>query len=181
MSNYFTGEIQLFGFNFAPYQWSQCNGALLPIQQNTALFSLLGTYYGGDGRSSFGLPNLFDSAACNQGQGTGLSQRTIGETFGEPSVTLLSPQLPMHTHTFNLWNQSDTTKRSAKPTTNSALLVPLQTDPYPAAGTSSNTTFSPNMAAVAGPPGGAQPHENRQPALAINYCIALYGIFPSFS
>jgi microcystin-dependent protein len=173
----FIGEIQLYGFNFAPVGWAQCNGATLAISQYSALFALLGTNYGGNGTSTFQLPNLFDSAACNQGQGPGLSNRSLGEVFGTPGVTLQIGQLPAHSHAFSLWNQTDSAKRRNQPVSGAALLVPLQTEPYPEAGTSPNVSFSPNMC---GPAGQSQPHENRQPALAINYCIALTGAYPSF-
>jgi microcystin-dependent protein len=178
MSDNFIGEIQIFGFDFAPYQWAQCNGATLSIPQYTALFSLLGITYGGNGTSTFQLPNLVNYAACNQGTGPGLTSRQIGQPFGSPSVTLQSAQMPMHNHGFTLWNQPDATKRSNKPAQGSALIEPAVLEPFPGTGTSPNTTFSPNMS---GPSGQGQPHENRQPALAINYCIALYGQFPQFS
>ena len=98
MSDPFIGEIRLFGFNFAPTGWAQCNGQLLSISQNTALFSILGTTYGGDGRTTFGLPNLQGQAALNTGQGPGLSYRQLGESGGEPSVTLNTGEMPPHGH-----------------------------------------------------------------------------------
>ncbi|RDS81681.1 microcystin-dependent protein [Dyella monticola] len=178
MTQPFIGEIQVFGFNFAPYQWAQCNGATLAIQQNTALFSLIGTLYGGNGTSTFQLPNLAAQAACSQGQGPGLSQRDVGEAFGVDSLTLLTTEMPVHTHGFTEYNQPDTSKRTNKPSSGNALIIPFSTSPFPAVGTKPNTTFSPQML---NPNGQNQPHENRQPALALNYCIALYGVFPSFS
>lgn len=177
MTTPFIGEIQVFGFNFAPVNWAQCNGALLSIQQNTALFSLIGTYYGGNGTSNFQLPNLAGNAACGQGEGPGLSTRVIGEQFGVDNVTLISNEMAAHTHGFNVFNQADTSKRSNVPAPGNGLLVPFQADPYPASGTSPNTSFNPNMLGVTGQ---GLPHENRQPALALNYCIALAGAFPSF-
>ena len=93
MSEPFIGEIRIFGFNYAPRGWAMCNGQLIPISQNTALFALLGTYYGGDGRTTFGLPNLQGSAPLDQGQGPGLTQRVIGETGGEPNVTLIPSEM----------------------------------------------------------------------------------------
>ncbi|WP_233840200.1 tail fiber protein [Dyella sp. 2HG41-7] len=176
MTQPFIGEIQVFGFNFAPYGWAQCNGPVLPISQYSALFSLIGTIYGGNGTSNFQLPNLAARAACSQGQGPNLTSRSPGNTFGVDSVTLAATQMPTHTHGFTLYNQPDTSLRSNTPTTNSALLVPL-TDAFPTTSVSPNTTFSPQMLS---PNGGNQPHENRQPVLAINYCIALNGVFPSF-
>src|SRR5512147_1323284 len=98
MTDPFVGEIRIFGFNFAPRGWATCNGQLMPISQNTALFSLLGTYYGGDGKSTFGLPNLQDSGPVHQGQGPGLSERFIGEQSGIPNVTLIETEMPVHTH-----------------------------------------------------------------------------------
>src|SRR3954453_4669057 len=98
MSNPFVAEIRAFGFNFAPTGWAQCNGQLLPISQNTALFSLLGTYYGGDGKSTFALPNLTGSVAVQQGQGGGLSEYYLGQQGGEPNVTLITSEMPFHNH-----------------------------------------------------------------------------------
>lgn len=176
MTTPYLGEIQLFGFNFAPVQWSQCNGSLLPISQNTALFSLLGTLYGGNGVTTFQLPNLAARAACGQGQGPGLTDRQPGDTFGEPNVALLNAQMPMHTHTFNMYAQGDSTRRSNAPAAGSALAVPGLTAPFQHEGTPS-TNFAGDMLALTG---GGQPHENRQPLLGVNYCIALAGVFPSF-
>jgi microcystin-dependent protein len=175
MTTPFVGEIQLFGFNFAPYQWASCNGQSLAIQQNTALFSLLGTTYGGDGVRTFQLPNLATRGACNQGGGPGLSQRVIGETFGTPGVSLSLQQIPNHNHGFNVYNQPDTTKRVNKASPGNTMIVPGQADPFLA--TAVNAVFAPN---ILGQTGGNQPHENCQPYLAINYSIALYGAFPPF-
>src|SRR6187401_3012278 len=98
MSDQFVAEIRIFGFNFAPTGWALCNGQLLPISQNTALFSLLGTWYGGDGKSTFALPNLMGSVAINQGQGPGLTDRFLGESGGSQSVQLSQQELPLHNH-----------------------------------------------------------------------------------
>src|SRR6185295_1536532 len=98
MSNPFVAEIRIFGFNFAPKGWAFCDGQLLPISQNTALFSLVGTFYGGDGKSTFALPDLQGCAPMHQGQGPGLSQRFLGESGGEENVTLLQSEMPAHTH-----------------------------------------------------------------------------------
>ncbi|GLQ86466.1 phage tail protein [Dyella flagellata] len=178
MTQPYIGEIQLFGFNFAPLNWAFCNGATLAISQNTTLFSLLGTFYGGNGQTTFQLPNLVTRGACNQGQGPGRTSRLMGETFGEAEVALLTNAMPSHNHGFQLFNQTDTTKRTAGPTTNSALQLPHQADPFPPQGTVPNGTFAPTMLGVTGQ---NIPHENRQPSLAINYCIALVGVFPQFS
>jgi microcystin-dependent protein len=180
MSDSFIGEIQVYAFNYAPIYWAQCNGAYLPIPQYTALFSLIGTIYGGNGTSNFQLPNLVGIAACGQGQGPGLTQRDLGETFGNTQVTLLSNQMPTHNHAFVSWNQLDAAKRSNKPSAGNALVEPFQLQPFPQGGATANTTFSPNMATAFGST-GPLPHENRQPALAINYCICLTGQFPPFS
>ncbi|WP_266158284.1 phage tail protein [Dyella silvatica] len=176
MTTPFVGEIQLFGFNFAPYGWSQCNGATLAISQNTALFSLIGAYYGGNGTQTFQLPNLFDQAACSQGSAPGLTPRNIGEKFGEDSVTVLVSNMPTHTHGFELHTQRDITKCTNVPVAGDSLLIPTKVSPYLPT-VAPNTNFSPNML---GPIGGSQPHENQQPYLAINYCIALVGVFPAF-
>ncbi|KRF00544.1 microcystin-dependent protein [Frateuria sp. Soil773] len=177
MTTPYTGEIQLFGFNFAPYAWAFCNGATLRITQNTALFSLLGTQYGGDGTTTFQLPNLVGRAPCSQGQGPGLTSRTIGGTFGENGVTLLTTQIPSHTHALTLLSQSDTTKRTGTPATGNALSTPTKISPF-AANAAANAPFALNSIA---PAGGNQPHENRQPYLAVNFCIALQGVYPSFN
>jgi microcystin-dependent protein len=176
MTEPFIGEIQLFGFNFPPRQWAACNGATLAIQQNTALFSLLGTQYGGNGTTTFQLPNFTTRASCNQGTGAGLSQRVIGETFGANSVTLTQPEMPMHSHPFTVYNQNDTSKRASSPSSGNSLAVPSLSAPFVTGG-QANAQFAP---AMCGPSGGGQPHENRQPYLAVNFCIALSGVFPSF-
>jgi microcystin-dependent protein len=175
MTEPFIGEIQLFGFNFAPRDWAQCNGALLSIQQNTALFSLLGTQYGGNGTSTFALPNLASRVACNQGQAPGLTARTIGETFGEQSVSLTSNEMPAHPHGLALYAQADTTRRASSPAAGNALSNPAASSPFVADGPF--VPFAPNLV---GPAGGGQLHENRQPYLAVNFCIALQGVYPSF-
>jgi microcystin-dependent protein len=102
MSDQFLAEIRIVPFNFAPTGWTFCNGGIMPISQNTALFSLIGTYYGGDGKSTFALPNLLDSVPVHQGQGNGLSPRFLGESGGSPSVTLLQTEIPVHNHVLNV-------------------------------------------------------------------------------
>jgi len=174
MSNNFLGEIQLFAFGFNPLNWAPCNGQLLPISQNTALFSLLGTNFGGDGKTTFGLPNFQGSAACGVGSGPGLTERVIGETFGSETVTLNPLEIPTHTHPFNAYNQTDTSKRQSAPATGSALTLPAEITPY-IGGTSPTGSFAMQMVQ---PAGGSLPHENRQPFLAMNFCIALSGQFP---
>ncbi|MEG3191233.1 phage tail protein [Lysobacter sp. D1-1-M9] len=175
MTEPFVGEIQAVGFNFAPKGWAQCNGALLSISQNTALFSLLGTTYGGNGTTTFGLPNLMGRAACNRGQGPGLAPRRQGEAFGESAVTLTSAQMPAHQHGLTLYAQPDPSRRSGAPAAGSAVSNPGNGAPFVAS--SPTTTFAPSLI---GPAGGGQAHPNEQPYLGVNFCIALQGIYPSF-
>ena len=177
MSEPYIGEIQIFGFNFAPRGWAFCNGAIMPIQQNTALFALLGTQYGGNGQTTYQLPDLMNRAACSQGQGLGLTPRTIGETFGSSTVTLLQQEMPNHTHTLQFFNQGDPAKRLSTPQANAALNLPSQAASKFFAPAGGMTALAPTALQ---PAGGSQPHENRQPYLALNFCIALQGVFPSF-
>lgn len=179
MTEPFIGEIQLFGFNFNPRGWAFCNGATLPIQQNTSLFALLGTQYGGNGQTTFQLPNFIGRAGCEQGQGPGLTPRSMGETFGTSTVTLTTEQMPAHNHSFVLFSQSDTGKRAASPSPGNALSVPTDPNAFPFVPPGTiNTQFAPNM--IMPNQGGGQPHQNQQPYLAVNFCIALQGVFPSF-
>lgn len=176
MTQPFLGEIQLFGFNFPPYRWAFCNGATLPVQQNTALFSLLGVQYGGNGTTTFQLPNFTNRAGCNQGRGAGLTPRTEGETFGSNGVTLTQAEMPAHTHSLTIYSQGDSSKRAAAPSSGNALSLPNSSGPF-LPNAQPNTQFAPNVIGIAG---GNQPHENRQPYLAVNFSIALSGVFPSF-
>ncbi|MQW89755.1 phage tail protein [Sinorhizobium saheli] len=176
MTTPFIGEIQLFGFNFAPRGWAFCNGALLLLRQNTALFSLLGTEYGGDGVTNFRLPNFAARAPCNQGSGTGLTPRVAGDAFGEAAVTLTLEQMPSHTHAFTVYNQNDPTKRASSPSAGNSLASPTSSSPF-ASGAEPDAQFAPGMI---GPAGGNQAHENHQPYLAVNFSIALAGEYPSF-
>jgi len=175
MTEPYIGEIQLFGFNFAPRNWALCNGATMSIQQNTALFSLLGTQYGGNGTTTFALPNLAARGACNQGQAPGLTPRSIGEAFGEQSVTLTSAAMPSHQHGLTIYAQPDPSKRGSSPLSGNAVANPGTSTPFVASNTL--VAFSP----VVTPTGGGQPHENRQPYLAVNFCVALQGVYPSFN
>ncbi|MBA8903843.1 MULTISPECIES: tail fiber protein [unclassified Phyllobacterium] len=177
MTEPFIGEIQLFGFNFPPRGWASCNGATLAIQQNTALFSLLGIQYGGNGTTTFQLPNFTNRAGCNQGQGAGLTPRTIGQTFGSNNITLTQAEMPAHAHSLTIYNQSEPSKRAPSPSSGNGLSVPNSSSPF-LPNVQPNTQFAQNVIGVAG---SSQPHENRQPYLAINFSIALAGIFPSFS
>jgi microcystin-dependent protein len=179
MTEPFVGQIQPFGFNFNPRNWAFCNGATMPIQQNTALFSLLGTQYGGNGQTTFQLPNFAGRAGCQQGNGPGLTPRTIGETFGVNTVTLTTQEMPAHTHSATCYSQSDGNKKSGTPASGAALSLLSVGVPKPYIATPINTTFAPNM--IQPNSGGGQPHMNQQPYLGVNFCIALQGIFPSFS
>lgn len=173
MSEPFLGQIQIFGFGFAPAHWAQCAGQILPLSQNTALFSLLGTLYGGDGKTNFGLPNFNGSAACATGQGPGLTQRELGVPFGSETVSLLTSEMPAHNHGFNLVNQA-AAKRHGVPVSGDALSAPGSYKPF-----ATNATASGNFpATVITPAGDGQPHANQQPYLAMNFCIALSGVFP---
>jgi len=174
MADNFVGEIRIFPFNFAPTGWALCNGQLLPISQNTALFSLLGTQFGGDGRSTFGLPNLQGSIPVGQGQGPGLSLYDIGESGGVASLTLLVSTIPSHSHTLPV---SATPGRVNTPSPSAVLGATGRGSPDVYAG-----SVTGNMSAAgSGNAGGGQPHNNLMPYLVLNYCIALTGIYPSRS
>jgi microcystin-dependent protein len=170
MSDPFVAEIRMFGGNFAPTGWAQCNGQLLPISQNTALFSLLGTYYGGDGKTTFGLPNLAGSVPIGQGQGAGLTDRTIGEASGTPTVTLLPSEMPAHAHTLNAY-----TEDLADINTPSPSVILGTTAALNLYGTPSNTTLNGMALGIAG---SGTPHNNQQPFLVVNFIIAMQGIYP---
>jgi microcystin-dependent protein len=176
MTEPYIGEIQIFGFNFAPRGWAQCAGQLIPIQQNTALFSLLGVTYGGNGTTNFALPNFQGNAACNRGQGPGLQSRDMGETFGTGTVTLTQQEIPSHTHGITVYAQNDSTKRAASPSTGNGLASPATFSGF-APGNSPGVMMAPNLV---GPAGNGQPHANQQPYMAMNFCIALSGVFPQF-
>jgi microcystin-dependent protein len=165
MATPFLGQIQMFSFQFAPQGWAVCNGQILSIAQNTALFSLLGTTYGGNGVNTFALPNLQGRTPLHFGQGPGLSNRSLGQTGGVETVTLISTQMPAHNHVANA--------STAAPT------VGTPAGNVWAQGNYSATGNAPMNPADIGVTGQAQPHENRSPYLAVNFCIALQGIFPS--
>ncbi len=171
MSNPYLGEIRMFGGNFAPRGWAFCNGQILPISQNTALFSLLGTTYGGNGTSTFALPDLRGRVPLHFGQGPGLSSYSEGQIGGAESVTLISTQIPAHTHPVNA---ATTGGNQASPANGFPAVESTGTSlNYSSA---SNTTMSASMIASNS---GGQAHENRQPFLAVNFIIALQGIFPA--
>jgi len=171
MADPFVAEIRLFPFNFAPTGWAWCTGQLLPVSQNSALFSLLGTVYGGDGKSTFGLPNLQGRAAMHPGQGPGLSSRDLGESGGAETVTLLQSEMPAHGHTLRAApDQGDNTV----PGPGISLAGAAGGSAY-AAGSSALSDMSP---AALPPAGGSVPHNNMQPYLTLYYNIALQGVFP---
>jgi len=172
MTNPFVAEIRIFAGNFAPTGWALCDGQLLPISQNTALFSLLGTSYGGDGKSTFGLPNFQGCAGMNQGQGPGLSAYFIGETGGSQTVTLLQTEMPSHVHQAQANSGGDQPNPS---TTVWSTLGSTRTPP-PLYSDSQNTTMNPLVLAVAG---GSLPHNNMPPFLGLTFIIALQGVFPA--
>lgn len=179
MSEPYIGEIQLFGFDFAPRNWAYCNGASLPIQQHSALFSLLGTVYGGNGTTTFALPNLASRVACGQGQGPGLSPRAAGDTFGQQTVTLGQDQGALHSHAVSAWSQSATDSGSATPVAGGGLsLLTGGSGTRTYIASPLDTRLSPGMLSPAA--GGSEPHNNVQPCLGLNFSIALQGIFPSF-
>jgi microcystin-dependent protein len=157
----------MFPFTFAPKGWAFCNGQLLPISQNTALFSLLGTTYGGDGKSTFALPDLEGSSPMHPGQGPGLSLHDLGESGGAEAVTLLASEMPAHSHSFS---------QSVRPSDN--------VSPSPLSLGAGNNIYAPAgslqpMAFQSLPPAGAStPHNNMMPYLTVNFCIALQGVFP---
>jgi microcystin-dependent protein len=164
----FVAEIRIFPFNFAPKGWAFCDGQLLPLSQNTALFSLLGTTYGGNGKSNFALPDVQGRAPMHPGQGPGLSLHDLGETGGSETVTLLQSEMPSHSHGLRGVDDNGTFKTPANmffAGGNQMYLTPAAV----------NTSLA--FEAIA-PAGGDQPHNNMQPYLTLNFCIALQGVFP---
>ena len=173
------GEIRLVGFNFAPVDWALCNGQLLAISEYDALYALLGTTYGGDGQTTFAVPNMLSRIVPGTGQGPGLSNYVAGQTGGTETVTLTTSQLPAHTHAVAPMTMNATTQANGQ--------NPAPAGSYP--GTSTIELYGPSTGtdtmaegAITGkslPAGGSQPHSNIQPLLALNYIISLQGIFPS--
>jgi microcystin-dependent protein len=171
MSDQFVAEIRIFASNFAPQQWATCDGQLMPISQNTALFSLLGTTYGGDGKSTFALPDLQGSAPMQPGQGNGLSLHDLGEMGGTDSVTLLESEIPAHTHTM----QADSVAGDLQSPAPERVL----------ARSSGGNAYQSNVSNLVQmdyqaltPAGGSLPHNNMQPYLTYFFNIALQGVFP---
>ena len=172
MADPFVAEIRVFPFNFAPKGWAFCNGQLLPLSQNTALFSLLGTTYGGNGKSNFALPDLQGRAPMHPGQGPGLSLHDLGETGGSETVTLLESEIPGHTHGLQAANfDADV----ACPTPTVTLARSTGGNAYQSTANQNLVPMNPSAFAVAG---GSLPHNNIQPYLTLNFCIALQGVFP---
>jgi microcystin-dependent protein len=171
VSDQFVAEIRIFPFNFPPTGWAFCDGQLLPISQNTALFSLLGTTYGGDGKSTFALPDLQGNVPLHHGQGPGLSLRDLGETGGAESITLLTSEMPLHSHGIRV---SPDPGEIATPQSGVALAA--------SQGAQSYQTTAANLVAMAPqvlpPAGGSLPHNNMMPHLTLSFCIALQGVFP---
>jgi len=171
MADPFVAEIRIFPFNFAPTGWAFCNNQLMPISQNTALFSLLGTFYGGDGKSTFALPGLQGNSPLNQGQSTTGSQYFLGQTGGSDSVVLLQSEMPLHNH--SILAVTDPAELQI-PTPTRAIARSTNANAYKATTT--------NLASMAvntlTPAGGSLPHNNLMPYLTLNFCIALQGIFP---
>ncbi|MGS0743924.1 phage tail protein [Glaciimonas sp. GG7] len=174
MSDPFIGEIQIFGFNYVPQNWMACNGATLQTSQYPALFALIGTTYGGNGSSTFMLPNLVSRAACGQGTGNNLTPRTIGKTFGQEAVVLTPEQMPSHTHSMNIFAVVDNPQ--AIPVNNGCISTPSNAVTFASVATS-GVTFA---GKTIGSAGTSLAHENRQPLLALNFCIAIDGEYPSF-
>jgi len=173
MADPFVAEIRIFPFNFAPKGWAWCNGQLLPISQNTALFSLLGTTYGGDGKSTFALPNMQGNAPMHPGQGPGLSLHDLGETGGSETVTLLESEMPAHSHSFSANSVAGDTNA---PAPSVSLTRASNATPYHADQSTNLVNFAFQAVSVAG---GDQPHNNMQPYLTLYFNIALQGVFPA--
>jgi microcystin-dependent protein len=173
MANPFVGEIRIFPFNFAPFGWATCNGQLLPIGQNVALFSLLGTQYGGNGTSNFALPNLQGSFPINFGQAPGLPSYIQGESGGQAAVALLTTQIPAHTHTVVCAAAGNSTSPSGNAFGSEGRGKPPA---YAPLAVGAAVVMSSSAVAAAG---SSQPHPNMPPYLTLNFCIALQGIFPA--
>lgn len=171
MADPFIAEIRIFPFNFAPRGWAWCDGQLLPLSQNTALFSLLGTTYGGNGKSNFALPDLQGRVPMHPGQGPGLSLHDLGEQGGSQTVTLLESEMPAHAHTLTGGNAQATVNT---PDGDSSI---SRTDGAMVYSSGKPTTIPMSNEEIV-PAGGSSPHNNLQPYLTMYFCIALQGVFP---
>ena len=169
MADPFVAEIRVFGFNFAPRGWAFCNGQIMPISQNTALFSLLGTTYGGDGKSTFALPNLLGSAAMHPGQGQGLSLRDLGEVSGSETITLLTSEMPAHNHSLASTNDDGNNTNPGGRYFGRGNALYLNPSGQQQVQMAQQMLY---------PAGSSLPHNNMQPYLTLNFCIALQGVFP---
>ena len=168
------GQLTLFGYDWCPRNWARADGQLLAISQNTALFSLYGTTYGGDGRTTFALPHLRGRVPIHDGRGPGLTNYNLGQVGGVETVTLVTPQIPAHSHSGHIVGSNVTADKSS---TNGTVLARTLTSPTYAV-TTPDTAMA-NGTVQTDSTGGSQPHENRMPYLAMNWCVALYGVFPS--
>jgi len=171
MSEPFLGQLMIVGFNFAPRGWAFCDGQILSIAQNTALFSLLGTTYGGNGQTTFALPDLRGRVPVHAGQGPGLTDRTLGESSGQETHTLISSEMPMHNHLLQAFNNGGDQQNPQ----GNILAASNQIGENIYTNVNPDTTMSPQAVGLAG---GSQPHNNMQPYLVLNFCIAMEGIFP---
>jgi microcystin-dependent protein len=176
MTDPFLAEIRIMPTNFAPKGWAMCAGQLLPISQNTALFSLIGTTYGGDGKSTFALPNLQGNFPMHAGQGNGLSQRFLGEQSGSQNVTLLESEMPTHGH-----SMFGTAMAGASTSPNNQQLGEAKKQRFAQNAYGPAPLNNPGLFTYTGQGGSSLPHNNMSPYLTLNFCIALQGIFPSRS
>jgi microcystin-dependent protein len=184
MSEPFLGQVEIFAFNFPPKGWATCSGQTLPINQNQALFSLLGTTYGGNGQTTFGLPDLRGRAAIGWGQGQGLSNYDLGQKVGEEAHTLIINEMAAHNHSLNVNATTAATSNTNVPSTSvvlgqtagkqSGVANPFALNLYTSG--APGGTLDPHSIGLGG---GSQPHANLMPYLTMNFCIALTGIFPS--
>lgn len=172
MSDPFVAEIRIFPFNFAPSGWAFCDGQLMPIAQNTALFSLLGATYGGDGKTSFALPDLQGNAPMFWGQGTGLSPHDQGESGGSPSVTLMAAEMPAHSHALTAFSLSSSSASSPQ---GELVADGVGCKPFGSGALAANTQMHLQAVSLSG---SSAPHDNMMPSLVMNFCIALQGVFP---
>jgi microcystin-dependent protein len=173
MSQPFVAEIRIFGFNFPPRGWAFCAGQTMSIAQNTALFSLIGTFYGGNGTTTFALPDMGGNVPIGQGSGQGLSPRVLAEASGVDAITLISAEMPAHSHNMvgdsKAFDTDSFSPSGALPANSGALMI------YSNSASPQTVSMSPLMV---GPTGGSLPHNNLMPYLALNYCICLQGLYP---